>query len=175
MSRRYGRNQKRAHRERIEALQAAMQMDRGLMTSMGRKLRDANEQIEQVHRVLGEHTALLPPKRMALPGPALDRINLRMVGPVNLTQHGMKDVWADPMRMLPLPVLLTRVKREGNPYEDAVHIKVTFGDGQVGYALSELAIQTTPTDVLVQEISRAVAERLVSELKARRSRVAQAA
>ncbi len=174
MSRRYGRNQRRAHRERIEALdqrnvalQAAMTMDRGLLASTTGKLRDAKDQIERVRRTLGPNTALLPPLTVALQGDARNRVMLEAFGgrPPSLAYDGSMSSMGQCAQDVELPALLSRVGRDGGPHGRAVHVKVRFADQQLGYAISEEAMRDLPLEILVGDIAQALAEQLGPALK----------
>lgn len=62
MSKRYGRNQKRHHRERIAALEQSREMDRALLSRVSRELSSLESEVkqwdEEIRRLLGEHSAL---------------------------------------------------------------------------------------------------------------------
>ena len=46
----------------------------------------------------------------------------------------------------------------------ATHIRVHFGDGQWGYAVSEYAMHSMPTDFLVREVTSHLAESIGNQL-----------
>lgn len=173
MSKRFGRNQKRAMRQDIYNLQEklgvkneALNMCQGLAAHMRTEIREQQEALDRVARVLGKHFFGLPAvkDRMSyLPEP------YRMAAEASITRaFGAREV----------PELVTyateqlqylRSETLRNPITGAVHIELETPDGRRTYALSYQAWQEMKKDkdymarIIAREVSQSLAEFIARE------------
>jgi hypothetical protein len=159
MSRRFGRNQRRAARERVAELERALQMDRALLVHVGERKRQLEQEIGDAKRIVGRMSVLFEPEAKRLDGPA--RSPMHMFTHSAVVDDG-RAFFHNQSKTVPLPVMLSMVNRDG--LDMAVHCKVLFGDGQWGYAVSEEAVLATPEDVLVERIARELAMTIGQQL-----------
>lgn len=160
MSRRFGRNQRRAARERVAELERALQMDRALLTHIGERKRELEQEISDAKRIVGRMSALFEPETKRLDGPARSPIHM-------FTHSAVMDngraFFHNQSKTVPLPVMLSMMSRDR--LDMAVHCKVLFDDGQWGYAISEEAVLATPEDVLVERLARELAMTIGQQLQ----------
>ena len=152
MSRRFGRNQRRAASERVAELERALQMDRALLAHVGERKRQLEQEISDAKRIVGHMSVLFEPAVKRLDGPA--RSPMHMFTHSAVMDDG-RAFFHNQSKTVPLPVMLSKVNKDG--LDMAIHLKVLFDDGQWGYAISEEALLSTPEDVLVERLSRHLA------------------
>lgn len=175
MSKRYGRNQKRAARETIDRLSKECGALQGLLNAeRTRTARMLQEQdalsgvIDYARKVLGNHVALPPVVRGNHP--------LREGGDFNaLVQPKMRgfDISAGDSVMLRVQrmyQLLTGVELDDGDFNPAaVHFMVHLSDGHLAYVVSQSAIDMMDRNdlarALTPRIAEALAERLADVLK----------
>jgi hypothetical protein len=160
MSKRFGRNQRRAARERITTLEQALQMDRALLARVGERKRQLEQEINDAKRIVGRMSTLFEPEVRRLDGPA--RSLMRVFTHSAVTDDGQA-FSHNQAQTIPLPVMLSMVDKDG--LAGSIHCKVVFDDGQWGYAISEDAILATPEDILVERIALSLAKNIGQQLK----------
>lgn len=168
MSKRFGRNQKRAMREEISALQMARQMDAGLLRNMRSDMACAEGALRRVEELLGPHTAALPPKRIKTD------VEPQSDGSSYFTayrQYQTARYWDSPpqdMRVLGTRVtrmcsVLSRLKEADRP-DFGVHFFASFNGANAAYAASDEAIKSMRRADLAQHISESIAHHIVNQL-----------
>lgn len=163
MSRRFGRNQRRRMREQVASLQGAMEMDRGLLRHQSWQLDALRNEISRAKRMVGHHSALFEPESMRLSGPKRGAIESYVSPPMDFA--AVSDLRADSLTTtrIPLDVMLTRVD-EGE-LDMCQHVRVQFGDGIWGYAISRAAMLRMPRRDLVEIVSKELAALIARDLK----------
>lgn len=155
MSRRYGRNQKRAARERIAQLESTCAESNEACLNLLRQFGSATEQLKRVTDALGPNFIGLDPVGMA--EAAVDpwrEKHFRMMAPYRDSPSTMN-------------FLLMESQDASVSESPAVQMHVCFelSDHRVAYAISTEAIRFTPAHVLAEQIARQIATRLVSVLR----------
>lgn len=169
MSRRFGRNQKRRMREellgavavadylevRLAECRKASEMDRALLRHQSEQIDHLRSIMTDAIRIAGEMSAIFPPNNMAVDGPARGRVMARQTtrpllpkSPVDFFKMEIAAIDHE------LKVMLHSIRPER--LRASTHVRVQFGDGGWGYAISEAALIDTPLDIL----SRRIAEEL---------------
>ena len=161
MSKRYGRNQKRAHRFQIEAMKIGAEMQTALLGSMRGQLNRYEETIDTVVRVLGRHFFGLPAVRMEV-----DNIRevYRMPSMTDTVAFSQFDLRSKPelVRYAINELEVTLCSADLDHLRDTVHVMLRNRDGKCGYALSRSALdQARGRDVLpyfIEMIAREMSE-----------------
>lgn len=168
MSKRFGRNQKRAMREQIKASEASRAMDRGLIAEQGRKLRDAEDYQRSVARIVGENAiAAGKPSMMQMTAygdfQIAPRGQPRMPSYMHSHPVSMDAVRAETMRLLHIDVIRDITATQ-------LHCRVMLKDKKAGYAISDLALMQMSKQelrhVIHREIADGLARLLVDEITA---------
>lgn len=168
MSKRFGRNQKRAMREEISALQMARQMDAGLLRNMRSNMDRAEDALRRVEELLGPHTAALIPKHIKT------GVEPRGDGRFDFTAHRQYQAasyWNSPpqdMGVLGTKVtrmcsVLSRLKEAERP-DFGVHFFASFNGAHAAYAASDEAIKSMRRADLAQHIGESIAAHIVNNL-----------
>lgn len=161
MSRRFGRNQRRAARQALADSQHQLDVTRTSLSDAGARLQKIQREMNDARRIAGEMSILFPASVMGIPGPKRDHIQVRTFNPLDRL---------DPMdrhnriaaRGQSLPVMLSRI--DTSALRDAVHVRVRFGDRVVGYAISHDAIESTPKDILTDRLATELAHGMADQL-----------
>jgi hypothetical protein len=169
MSRRYGRNQRRAHRLHIAALQAeitslktAIGREQALVQGMHQKNAALKQQIEDAVQFLGEHHPALPPGPYRVdiyPGS-----HLRIM-PNNLPLETLATTGATQHELTVFDLYTLAVETDYNPIDGRLHCIVQFANGDSRYAITPEAIRAMPRDCLIQRVSKQLAIHLVDQIK----------
>lgn len=179
MSRRYGRNQKRAHRQRIEQLE---RVKAEVMRQMQHQLREIHElrsTLDTAAEVMGPHWVGLPPKviealwmqidegRHPADAPRPFKFSLpteREALSLGLERYQQSFVELEKtVFMEPMDVWLQEAR-------ECVHVRLDLGNGHFAYALSRTAIEQTPTRALACRIGREFTRSLERLLSRKRGR-----
>lgn len=160
MSRRFGRNQRRQARERIAALEQAVAMNRGLLAHVSERKRQLEQEISDAKRIAGRMSVLFEPEAKRLDGPARGLMYL-------FTNSSVMD---DPSpffhaksETVPLPVMLSRIDK--SVLDKSIHCSVMFDDMKWNYALSEMAVQAMPKELLVERVAMRLARQIGEDLE----------
>lgn len=165
MSRRFGRNQKRRMREellgavavadyleiRLAECRKASERDRALLRHQSEQISHLRSIMTDAIRIAGEMSVIFPPNNMEVRGPARGRVMARQP-----TRPFLPKSPADFFKMEigaidhELKVMLHSIRPER--LRASIHVRVTFGDGDWGYAISEAALLDTPLDILSRRI-----------------------
>ena len=166
MSKRFGRNQKRAFRTQVEELKTTietlkqkMHMDQGLLSLVRSKLGRLEDEIAEAKRIIGERSVLFPPtvvelesmhSHIRLPTNQMPIYKYDLHSPIEIRQTHVE-----------LPVMLTSIQEKFHEF----HCVVDFGKGVWGYAISHESLRKMPPDIAARRISEQLARAIVSDLR----------
>lgn len=153
MGKRYGRNQKRRHREELAQAQAEAAGDRRQANVALWEAEMLRRQLNDAAKVLGTDFAGFEPKLVNV-----------------AADTGLRDPWRLPvrngsvlMRSLMVDIDMTHAK----DHTDMVHVvQVTLAGERVAYSISEPALRNMPPEILVQRIATEIARLLVPQVRA---------
>lgn len=180
MSRRYGRNQKRRHREEIARLGAevsrmssAYQLTDGLSAELGRKLRQAQEQLREMVEIIERvcpHSVALPPKGV-VGGAARNHYRLQARPPGLTVAAGgnvMLPSWSEAM-VVDLFRLRMVLEERREQFAAAVHLVYADpGARPAGYMISRTALAALPEEVLLRQLLPDVGRQLLQLMRGER-------
>lgn len=171
MSKRYGRNQRRAHRERILQLEADLAKHIESDTMNGELLAHLSQQLTRLRDEIAVAKQYLAPFCAALAPKILDR-----------SSHHLKDVHYLPefqpapvtfqqsdtepyarFNRIPLPVLAAKV--DTDLLTQHLHAYVVFADQIVRYSATNKAVRAMPRDHLIALFSENLATQLAQQLQ----------
>lgn len=159
MSRRFGRNQKRAMRAKIADLEYVSELQNITIARLKMQLNEADTVIERTAQVLGDHFATLPVKTHYVKD-MLDRFQISIFEP--------ERSWS--MRAAVMRSLTTL---EIEPYQASlhvdelrsmIHLRYASESGQVGYGLSDQAWKNMRTGHLVELLEKQIASQMATLL-----------
>jgi len=164
MSRRYGRNQKRAHRQRIAELEKAYTREQHLLAYLRNQLDGLRAEVEDAKRELGADFIAFQPQTMHDPG-IMDG-SFRMAHLTDPPCYPGADLSKLSLTSLVFHVLELNAVREGSAvFSDRLHINVALADGRVRYSITESALAAISDERLVREVTRSLAQQLTVELR----------
>lgn len=150
---RYGRNQKRQHRQRI----AQLERDYGRSYQKVVELRETIERMVDVIEGVSKHSVVLPPKQMRGREPrkslriALHRHVLGAAPyPRKRLDQDVPHLGRDTVNVNMLRLFL---EQYAETFAKAVHLEYVAG-GHVAYMLSQMALETVPEEMLVERVAR---------------------
>lgn len=159
MSRRYGRNQKRAHRQRIAELEEAYTREQGLSAYLLNKLDGLRTEVEDAKRELGQDHIAFHPRAVRVSSLADDRF--RMARMPELHPFENDRAFELSLSEVVFRTLKLNVKRQ----EDLLHINVELADGRVCYAISERALPSISYEGFLRHVSLSLTQQLAVELQ----------
>lgn len=166
MSRRFGRNQKRAMRTQIRNLQREVHLRNIKNLDLSRNLDAANTVVERTYQVLGEHFITLPVKTHEVED-ILEHYQVSIFQPVrsHLIQHKV-------MESLDLIDIETHeLSVRADELRGTVHMRYRSISGDVAYGLSDHAWRKIPeaylVDLIKNQIAPEMAKILIREQKNR--------
>ena len=148
MAQRFGRNQRRRARAAIAGAQQALAVTTHELTIEREQSANLRSTLENIAGILGTDFIGLEPRLANIP--PLDQLDsFRTFGPTG-----------NPLTMRVISATSTR-----DWYRDALHLKVRLAGQQVGYSLSDVALNEVPAWILAREISHRMAQYLVREIR----------
>lgn len=168
MSRRFGRNQRRRAREalaaaqtRVDDLERAHAMDRGLLEHQSRTIADLREWLQMIADEVGHQAVLAGEPTILLEGQGYD--GMRVVPHKDLLCLGGTSLFTqsfavEVLRLLDVEVIRSNLNRQ-------MHVLVALADKQVAYAITESAIFGLSRAALVRLLAPRIAEQLVAALR----------
>ena len=164
MSRRYGRNQKRAHRQRIAELEEAYTREQHLLAYNRNQLNALRAEVEDAKRELGRyHIAFQPP---VVSQPEVHDRRFRMPVYEDLAPSMEHNFHTMSLTSIVFHVLELNATRERHAAQgDLLHINVALASGHVRYAITEQALACISNHRLIQEVSASLAQQLAVELQ----------
>ena len=164
MSRRYGRNQKRAHRQRIAELEEAYTREQHLLAYLRNQLDGLRAEVEDAKHELGADFIAFHPQTMRDPGSQCGFF--RMTHRADPQRYLGADLSRLSLDYLVFHVLKLNAERQDSPVlSNRLHINVALADGRVQYAITESALAAISDERLVREVSRSLAQQLTVELR----------
>ena len=161
MSKRFGRNQKRALREEIELKDSRIEqqdLDYKMISSLHRQ---SKQELHDVGRILDKHFLGFDPQDIQSRAPYIriekvKELNLMPVG--NCSMDEMLPVYINELNYI-----TTDVKERIN---GMIHIRVHHPDtGTIGYAISKESMRNMPSDLFIDRISHELALQLRKEIQ----------
>lgn len=164
MSRRFGRNQKRAMRAQIRANEKIIECKTQSIKEMRRDLDEANAVIERTSQVLGDHFVTLPVKTVEVKD-LLERFQVSIFQP-----NRSYAINAAVMRALEvIDIDVYRASLRVDELRGSIHMRYQSISGDVGYGLSEDAWRKLSEahliDMVTKQIAPEMAKFLVRERK----------
>lgn len=166
MSRRFGRNQKRAMRAKISGLEFTSELKKELINQLETDLNQANTVIERTYQVLGAHFVTLPVKTHEVKN-ILKYYQVSIFQPnrSHLIQHKV-------MQSLDLIDIETHQSSVGvDELRGTIHMHYRSISGDVAYGLSDHAwrklSEAQLVDLLKNQIAPDMAKLLIRERKKR--------
>lgn len=174
MSKRFGRNQKRRMREELASLNLSMsalyrmrEMDVALMERQRNTIQATDDVLKRVEKLLGKHTALLPPKSISTSGghrtDGLFEMRAEAYAFSPPGEPGNDLAFSRTATISRLHYVLSRLKKDELP-DFGVHVVVDFADRKAAYAATRSAIDHMDKRALTQYISESIASHIVNEL-----------
>jgi hypothetical protein len=170
MSKRFGRNRRRRAREEIAALQTrntnleqAHVLDRALSDSLGKKLRDAQDEIRRAKAILGRYcVAFMPEHRQIETGFAPYIRQAPLPRPFSIGSMSGPESDAITLAFQPMELDVIAARMHDDPIRHEMHYGVTFRDGSHGYAVTRHALLMMDRPDAVRMVSDALARSLVT-------------
>lgn len=162
MSRRFGRNQKRAMRNQIQLQEKLLEQHIEHISSLNHDLRQANEVINLTAEVLGEHFATLPVQTAEV-----KEIRERYEYPKRQTSRysfgGMNPVISAVQYSL-CYIDTYQADAKVDELSGAVHMRYESISGDVAYGVSEEAWRRLPEEILVNKFAEQIATKMATVL-----------
>jgi hypothetical protein len=158
VSKRFGRNQRRRVREllsdcegRIEKHGQALDMSRRLAEHLAEKLGFVREELAEAKEIAGRMSVLFPAGSTSIHGGERGKIMVFSDSPLrSFAEHRMD--METTMEYQRLSVMLVKIDKKA--LDEAVHIKVSFDDKCMGYAISESARLVRHGNSMERELAR---------------------
>lgn len=163
MSKRFGRNQKRAYRERIAALEQQLGAERRAKQKIERVLHAREEQLDQISRNLGRYCAMLPAEEIEMLGKPLDHVHVVVSPAANWA--ALLEPGVDLLTRAETCIALTRLVAEVKPDLLGRHVLVRFGQKEVAYYMDERAMYLAEPEQILKTFGLAMIKKLQTEKK----------
>lgn len=168
MSKRFGRNQKRAMRAKMIELERAVELLKLEAEMVRSQLRNANAIIERTAQVLGDHFVTLPLKTQELTG-IPNRFKVSIFKPHLHRYAEINEAVLDALEYINMDTHQTFVRID--ELRGMVHMLCRSIGGDVAYALSDQAYRKLSeahlVDLISQQIAPEMAKQLIRERKKR--------
>ena len=168
MSKRFGRNQKRAMRAKMTELERAVELLKLEAEMVRSQLRNANAIIERTAQVLGDHFVTLPLKTQELTG-IPNRFRVSIFKPHLHRYAEINEAVLDALEYINMDTHQTFVRID--ELRGMVHMRCRSIGGDVAYALSDQAYRKLSeahlVDLISQQIAPEMAKQLIRERKKR--------
>lgn len=151
MSRRFGRNQKRAARERIANLDEALSMTSALLARVVDQRNRLRGELNDVIEALGPDFIGLSAREAVMRAAPEDEEWQVPVGDGQMTVYAMQ----------------VRCYDHSLAAKHQLHFRVRLAGQETGYAMSAAAVWHTPAAFLARRMADRIATELVKELRAR--------
>lgn len=157
MGNRYGRNKRRAHRERIAELERDLRRRDDRVNELDAIVGRQHQALLRVAQCLGKHFIGLPPQ-------ALDRIGEDEDVVVQMRRHvplsfEAQTAYAVSESVVRLERVASRIEVDG--LRQQLHCTVQYQDGRDGYYVSRQAMYSAPRNVVAHNVGHALAQELV--------------
>jgi len=171
LSKRYGRNQKRAHRTRIAELEAEVRALKTQNTNLFHSNRNLGEEIDCAKRIVGEYCVAFKPRNLTM--------SFRQTDFATVMQHendfnsGVSRYWdfrQDPfvqtmrVEQIRLPIMCALAERDS--IRGSRHVVTTYDGKAYGYAIDAMAWHTNRyPEVLCRNIAERLTMHIYEELQ----------
>lgn len=167
MSRRYGRNQKRRHREEIARLNQVNTMADGLLKRISADLQDAKDTISEMLEIIesvSTHSVAIPPKKKTGTR-AMDHywVEVRDIN-FNHVIGGNYAPSAVSFRTIDLYALRVFLESRREQFQAAVHLEYSAGQHSA-YMISEEALRSLPREMLLRRLAPDIGRCLIEHLR----------
>jgi hypothetical protein len=150
-------------------LECGMAMDRALLAEQGRMIGDYKDFAAAVADAVGREAVIAgEPTFLAISEPK--RPSFEMVAKQRLPLMACVDAMPINAVLRPEIMRLLEVDAIRDSLSQQMHVRVRFANGDVGYAMSELAIQRMPEKELVRTIVPEIVTLFARQLKEKRKR-----
>jgi hypothetical protein len=161
MSKRYGRNQKRKHKKKIQHLEETLITEREVSVSTLKKYKYIKNELNNLTHALIErfpNSVFLEPKicNKASKYPSEYKLPISIQGPVNGGPSPTIEC-----TNIDLYALDTFMRENEDKIKQEVHLRLSSGEGSV-YYISKEALSNMPTDLIASRIAPDIANKLVS-------------
>jgi hypothetical protein len=178
MSRRFGRNQRRRAREALAAAQieaarmeCAYRTADALSSMLVELVDDLTAELDEAKGMAHGLSILFPARSQTLPeetGKSVRRgyhvtvPGMLPLSSIEVDERALVDM--EPLRLVRLPVLLTRIHED--VLHNRVHVRVAFNDGsgETGYAIDPREFHQYPRDVMVKRVHKIIAPAIAAHL-----------
>lgn len=145
MSRRFGRNQKRAMQKSIEQLKSSLQMQEGLARHMRERMSESDYTIRLVAEILGENFVGLPPEEISIEDSSQTvSVHARHGSDIRMMRDEdvMRGLQFSIHRLEKMQLSIQRDKMMGD-----IHFRYSTPSGDVGYTVSRSTWDSLPKSV----------------------------
>lgn len=168
MSKRYGRNQKRHHREEIARLNQVAAMSDGLLKRITADLRDAKGTIAEMLTIIDAvccHSVAIPAKQLRGQGPR-DRCQVEDFPPIDFSAVVGGDCApsAVSFRRIDLYALRVFLESRRDQFSAAVHLDYSAGPHSA-YMISEEGLRSLPREMLMHKLVPDIGLALIEHLR----------
>lgn len=166
MSRRFGRNQKRALKAEAARWQKAFELECEVRRHTSEERRRLRSELDYAKQSVVRHSGLFAPEtvtdRAFGCGTQLRIVEGRSFDNVPDLAHDLADGGAMVMRTVSLPVLLSELRT--GPDAFGHHLLVNYEDRKWGYAFTHKAVLVQPRERFVQHVAETLARQIHHDL-----------
>ena len=159
MSKRFGRNQKRAMRAQIAGRDDIIALKDQSLDRIYKDLKQANEVMERTAQVLGDHFATLPVQTVEVKE-MLDRFRVSIFQPNRCSY--VNEAVLSALHYIEMEPYQAGVRAD--ELRGTIHMRYESLSGEVGYALSDHAWRQLSEDHLVELLKQQIAPRMATML-----------
>lgn len=164
MAKRFGRNQKRAMRNRIQSLEWAIESQKELFEQVRDERNQLRVVVERTSQVLGDHFVSLPVKTVEVED-ILDRFRVSIFQP-----NRVSIISSAVMRALDcIEMDIYQSSLHADELRQQIHLRFASISGQVGYSISDAAwlalSEAHLRDLVMKQIAPEMAKLLIQERK----------
>lgn len=161
MSKRFGRNQKRAMREANNHLAEMVAKGKDREAFLQQQAAQNQRAVEMTAQILGEHFAGLPPKTFQV-GEIFEGMRLP---PSSHARFSTPEANHIPRRVMDMLILLVRSQgARRDELTRCVHFRFVTPAGDLAYGMSEDAYRRMPDDWFVERLPREIAREIADEV-----------
>ena len=167
MSKRFGRNQKRKLKEKVENLEYSMKLDSVLLADVRYKRDVAVMQVERMVDIIEEvcqNSIALPPKESKENSKLYPRYRLPIYEPMELTAGTLFDRDTLSYKTVDLYKLETFLRDHADSFGVSAHLRF-YNGAESAYYISEEGLRCMPDSALVEHLIPEIARQLVYHMK----------
>ncbi len=161
MSKRFGRNQKRALRKEIELKDGQIDQGQRDYRIIASRYERAKSSLYDVGRILDQHFLGFDPEDIQTHHPSIRMQRMEEAGITPIGAGYIENM--TPVYINELQYLTTKAREELN---GMIHIRVHHPEtGALGYAISRQTMEIMPSDLFIERISKELALQLRKEIQ----------